>query len=235
MPTFFGPQPYTIKNGLFLYLDAEKYSGSGTTWSNLSGVLGGSLSDSPLWNGKSFQFNGSTQSASLSSFYGSITTPTNNFTYNIWALPTSTHEIDTEATAGASGVSGQKYLVGAGQFGTNAGVGISMGTNGVSVYEHGGGYMPALLVYSASLSTTKFTNVCVAYIDKKPKLYINGVLVREGLTSPKSLCYMNGGSLATGSYGNFAGHISVVQYYNRTLTDKEIMANYLYFKNRFLL
>ena len=56
-----------------------------------------------------------------------------------------------------------------------------MGTNGVSVYEHGDSYMPALLVYDTPI--TGWNHIAVVYTNKQPILYINGILVRTGLTS----------------------------------------------------
>lgn len=45
-----------------------------------------------------------------------------------------THEIDGESTFSTAGTSGQRYLFGATQAGTNGGAGLSVGINGVSFY-----------------------------------------------------------------------------------------------------
>src|SRR5688500_10204549 len=98
------------------------------------------------------QFNGSTdfvampQDARLS----------NTFTIELWAKPTAPHEIDREWDGLYAGVAGQRYAVypshGTHCWGRgHAGVGLSVGTNGVSVYEHAGDYMPAVIVYKAEL------------------------------------------------------------------------------------
>jgi hypothetical protein len=73
---------------------------------------------------------------------------TNTFTVSFWANPQSAHKVDQESTGGTSGTVGQKYAIGPQQGATahsanHAGMGVSVGTNGVSVYEHSAGYLPA--------------------------------------------------------------------------------------------
>jgi len=153
--------------------------------------------------------------------------PTNTFTVEAWVKPTTTHEIDPENTTGTGGVSGQRYLFWPDHQGTNAGMGISVGTNGVSVYEHGDGYMPALAVWQGTLSTTAWTHVVVTYTAKQPRIYINGSLVRTGLTSPRPTVFAPtraGG----GAYGYFPGGIDEIKIYNVALTAEEIRKHYQY-------
>ena len=50
--------------------------------------------------------------------------------------------------------------------GSNAGAGISVGTNGISVFEHGDNYLPSLLVYDVPL--TGWDHVVVVYENKSP-------------------------------------------------------------------
>ncbi|TMP96860.1 MAG: lamin tail domain-containing protein, partial [Verrucomicrobia bacterium] len=62
----------------------------------------------------------------------------NSFCLIVVARTAVGHEIDPQGAAGVGGVSGQRYLLGATHGGDlNAGAGLSIGTNGVSVYEHG--------------------------------------------------------------------------------------------------
>lgn len=69
----------------------------------------------------------------------------NNFTMEFWVKPYYLHEIDVESTGGYGGTSGQRYVIfpghGGDGYGSRAGAGISVGTNGVSVYEHADGYL----------------------------------------------------------------------------------------------
>ena len=151
----------------------------------------------------------------------------NNFTMELWMNPLSTHEIDAESTSGAGGTSGQRYAIfpsysetwGAGR----AGAGISAGTNGISVYEHNSGYMPALLVWEGTLSG--WNHIVVVYIDRQPKLYVNEVLVRTGLTSSKIYVHSSMESIGGGNYGYFKGLIDEVRIYKRALSAEEVRGN----------
>jgi len=179
---------------------------SGTTAADSSGNGNtGTLTNGPTWaSGKvngGLSFDGVNDTVSVTS-NTSITDITNNFTLSFWVNPQSTHEIDAEATSGYGGVSGQKYVWGPNwydEFSGHAGAGVSVGTNGVSVYEHAGNYMPPLLVYQASLSG--WTHIAVVYENRQPKLYVNGTLVRTGLTSPKSYIHVTPAQIGGMAYG----------------------------------
>lgn len=112
-------------------------------------------------------------------------TTVNNFTMEAWVLPTAPHKIDPEMTqyGGLSG--GQRWafpgLHGGLYYGNedHATVALSVGTNGVSVYESGASYFPAVLVWQAPTPLTSWTHVAVVYTNRQPSLYINGVLVKQ--------------------------------------------------------
>lgn len=233
MPVKHGPQTSEVStNGLFIYLDPSTYSGSGSSLTNLApGGATAALANGPVWYGNSFYFDGVDDRINLA-----YTAPTNNFTYNFWVVPTEDHQIDPETTTSISGTSGQKYVASVNLYGApNSGAGFSVGTNGVSVYEHSGSYMPPLLVHEESIPSDRFTNICVIYFNKTPYLFINGRFSRQGLQSPRTDVYMDGSSIGVGSYGAFNGYISIVQYYNRALSQAEVAQNYLALKPRFEL
>lgn len=154
----------------------------------------------------------------------------NNFTVYVVSKPTQTHEVDSEAISGTTGISGQRYLLFPhNNGGSDAGTGISLGSNGVSVYEHAGAYMPALVVHSAVFSTPKI--ITLVYSAKQPSIYINGALARTGLTStkPASLAPRIIGGL---QYGAFAGQIYEVFAYDRVLTSTERNNMVTYLQNK---
>lgn len=157
---------------------------------------------------------------------------TNDFSITFWVNPTTTHQIDGQANSGATGTSGKHYVLypaqGTDAWGAgHAGVGISVGTNGVSVYEHAASYMPALLVWSGALSG--WTHVALTYQAKQPRLYINGTLVKTGLTSnmanvhpglrsfPTTDYPNNDGGVGGGNWGWFSGGIDEFRIYDGTL------------------
>lgn len=112
-------------------------------------------------------------------------TTVNNFTMEAWVLPTAPHKIDPEMTQYGGTSGGQRWafpgLQGGLYYGNDdhATVALSVGTNGVSVYEWGAGYLPAVLVWQAPTPLTNWTHVAVVYTNRQPSLYINGVLVRQ--------------------------------------------------------
>jgi hypothetical protein len=225
-----------VTDGLVLALDAANtvsYPGSGTTWTDLSGSGIGTLTNGPTFNSDNFGslvFDGVNDyiQASESNIF-------NNFSYDIWCLPEATHEIESESTSATGGTSGQRYVIGP-QFVASpaAGSGISVGTNGISVYEHSAGYMPPLLVHSVTINSP--AHIVVNYTSKVPSLYLNGSFIKNGLTSPRTNVKMctdrigNDGS----SYGFFLGKIYSTKFYNRALTATEITQNYNALKSRYI-
>lgn len=146
--------------------------------------------------------------------------PTNSFTMAAWVKATSSHGIDPENTTGTGGTGGQRYLFWPDHMGGNSGAGVSIGTNGISVYEHGEGYMPALAVYSATLPAG-WNHIAVTYTNKQPRIYLNGALVRTGLASPRATVYAPV-ILGGGSYGWHYGQTDEVRVFDRALSAAEI-------------
>lgn len=148
---------------------------------------------------------------------------TNTFSYSFWANPTMTHEIDSESTSGYAGFNGERYVLSPSWYeGGEVGAGVSVGTNGVSVYENGDSDMAPVLVYNAAISG--WTHITVVYQNKQPKLYINGTLVRTGLTSRQRLVHLTPDYIGGGFYGYYGGSLDDLRVYNRALTDSEITA-----------
>jgi hypothetical protein len=224
-----------ITSGLVRHYDARNitsYPGSGSVWTDLSNNSNATLVNSPTFNtnnGGYFTFNGTNQTAGV----GSLSL-TNNWSISAWCRPTATHEIDAQSTTGAAGVSGQRYLISSTLFNEPAaGAGISVGTNGVSIYEHSQGYMPPLIVLAANFLSTQWIQVTLVYRSKRPFLYINGVLVSIGPVSPRTGDIFASPTIGGMNYGHFQGDIGQVMYYNRSLTDLEVYTNYQATRARF--
>jgi hypothetical protein len=113
----------------------------------------------------------------------------NNFTMTIWAKPdTNLREMPKESVTGRIDEVGKFYAIpadpGEARFGPgSATAGLAVGRNGIFVVERSNETCPAVLV--ANIPVSGWTHVAVVYRDGKPRLYVNGSFVREGLASGK--------------------------------------------------
>lgn len=164
------------------------------------------------------QFDGVKDSASLDT--PKLREIADTFTLSFWAQPRETRASAKESEGGVAGIGGQRYalfprhLGGGGE----AGVGVSVGTNGVSVYEHATDYLPTLLVDDCPLSG--WNHITVVYRNKQPTLYLNGVYQKAGCKSGKTVRPMF--DLGGSSYGWYDGALRDLRVYGRALTDAEI-------------
>ncbi len=155
----------------------------------------------------------------------------NNFTIELWANPTAARTETAEATTGISDLSGQRHAVfpdqgDLGYGASHAGAGLSIGTNGVSVFEHANNHLPSLLVYSNAVPG--WTHFALVYSNRQPRLYINGTLARSGLPSAKTVVHPSanlGGSIQGLTYGNFQGQLDEVRIWNAVLSQGQIQTN----------
>ncbi|MDD5139888.1 MAG: immunoglobulin domain-containing protein [Verrucomicrobiales bacterium] len=159
----------------------------------------------------------------------------NSFTMEFWAYPQKGFDMASENDSGYPGISGQSYAIFPdwGGLDGQAGVGVCMGTNGISVIEHAHDYMPSMLSYTNLING--WIHVAVVYVNKQPTLYVNGVNVRTGITSSRSFVYPSkdlGNSYGSvfghpfNSYGPYQGLLDEVAIYNRALASTEIQSIY---------
>ncbi len=154
-----------------------------------------------------------------------------NFTVMIVAKTTTNHEVDPENNAGVTGTGGEKYLL----FpylstGTDAGSGISFGNNGISIYEHASGYMPAIAVTGGSFTLPIV--ITLSYSAKQPSIYVDGALVRTGFTSNRSAVNAPR-QIGAAMYGAMAGQIYEIVAFDRALTPTERSNIQTYLLNKF--
>src|ERR1051325_7186806 len=194
---------------------------------NVAGGINGVLVNGTTFGGgyvgQAFSFNGTNQYITNSP--PGLTNVVNSYTIEFWARPTMARATTAESTGNIDGTANQRYAIfpNNGKFGA-AGSGVSVGTNGVSVFESGSAYLRALLVYDTPI--TNWTHITVVYSNQQPSLYLNGALVHAGLTSTRSsypsTCL---GEQGVG-YGYYAGLLDEVSIYNRPLTAAELAAIY---------
>ena len=173
--------------------------------------------------GQAFSFNGVDDIVTGASAH--LIDIQNTFTIEFWAFPLAARSSTSQSTSGTAGTSGQRYAVAPYDGGSGpAGAGVSVGTNGISVFEHASSYLPSLLVYNASI--TNWTHVAVVYENKQPKLYVNGVLVKTGLASQRSGVFPSKAFGNVNNYGPFKGLLDEVSIYNRALSSNEVRSIY---------
>ncbi len=152
-----------------------------------------------------------------------VTAAANNFTMEFWVKSTTTRATTTQSNSGTVGTSNQRYAIYPSHGGTNAGAGVSVGTDGISVFEHGSGYLPSTLVYDFQSPKTEWMHVAVVYSGRIPSLYINGVFVKTGVISARPNVYASSGT--GGSYGYYNGQLDNIRIWNDVRTVAEIRAN----------
>lgn len=150
----------------------------------------------------------------------------NNFTMEFWVNPSKTRVTSTEVSTGVStntaSSTDQSFAIYPDQRGAVAsGAGVSVGIDGISVFEHGDGYLPSTLVYNATISG--WNHIAVVYTNRVPSLYLNGNLVKTGVISGRATVHP---SLGTGlAYGFFNGSMDNLRVWNTARTAAEIIAN----------
>ncbi len=171
-------------------------------------------------------FNGNGDKAFVGGSYGNnaFAGITQNFTVEIKAKP-------LVQKGGSSGVqydgiyANQKYAIfpdngGSLYGGGHAGSGLSIGTNGVSLYEHSINYIPARIIHNRTIDD--WIHVTIVYKNGAPSLYENGALIS---TASASGYLVHPSAIVSGYYGDFGGYISEIRVWDRSLTNDEVRAN----------
>lgn len=238
-----GTAQQTFFNIKILHPDIKGYwrldEGSGTSAADETGTNDAALINSPVWttdsmSGHALFFDTATTPNDEMTWWYADGVPVNNFTMEVMVKATADHGVDVQSTNGGDGTSGQRYLFWPNYPGSShngntypgittqdAGAGISLGLNGISVYEHGSSYLAPLAVYENALGTG-WNHVVVTYTEKQPRIYLNGYLVHTGFTSLRNKVYAPI-RLGYGQYGSFSGTVDEVAVYDDALTEKEVL------------
>lgn len=130
------------------------------------------------------------------------------FTMSLWVKPSGETVLLPEAKAGVIGLGDARNDVifpphgdSFSKEGKHAGAGLAVGTNGVSVFEHGANYFVPILMYATPI--TGWTHVAIVYKAGQPSLYLNGTLVHTGLQSDYTVHPGTPGASFRGSVGAF--------------------------------
>lgn len=145
----------------------------------------------------------------------------NTFTYEFWVLPENVHHIDKQSRDKPVDGTGKNYMIGPGQGMSNndAGVSVSVGLNGITVYEHTNESIYAVLVYEAIIND--LIHIAVVYDEREPQLFINGKFVKKGDRSPKNYVYPSG--MIGGQPGLFfIGDINEIRLWDHCRTEQNL-------------
>ncbi|PGS03192.1 hypothetical protein COC54_17215 [Bacillus pseudomycoides] len=148
----------------------------------------------------------------------------NDFTYEFWIKPQKEIQLNEESDQGKHGIFGQRYIIGPGhpviERKDESGAGVSVGTNGITVYEHSHNYLPPLLTYEIKIDD--WTHIAIVYENKTPNLYVNGSFVKRGLKSTKTNVFASGSIGGCGAYGYFEGKMNSLRIWGYSKNEKEI-------------
>jgi hypothetical protein len=226
--------PRIVTDGLVLYLDAaniRSYPGSSTTWTDLSGNgNNGTLTNGPTFssgNNGSFVFDGVNDNASATG--AGITDYSQPFSMGVWFY------IDPAATW-ANGYRSNIYSIAGSYSGQYGLFKFSSDTFGMQLRDADS----TIIATVAGNSKGIWYYLISTWNGSILKLYRNGELVSTnsagGITgAPDTSSLWIGGARAfSGNTGNFyQGNIAKCEYYNKQLTDSEVLQNYNSTKTRF--
>jgi hypothetical protein len=158
----------------------------------------------------------------LASPAGSQAAGSNTFTLAVWVKPAADTTLLPETNQGVHGMNEPRNDVAfaphGNTFGSSgqAGSGLAVGRNGVVVFEHAGNYFAPVLVQAVPL--TNWAHVAVVYRQGQPSLYVNGVFVHRGLTSPYTVHPPAG----AGGGNAFRGELGDLEQFPRALSETEL-------------
>ena len=151
-----------------------------------------------------------------------------SFTMTFWARPTAEISLPAPHTHGVDS-SGQNFAIyppaGHLVYGDkgHAGVGVSVGQNGVCVLEHSAFNFPAVLTWKAPQPLEGWVHVAVVYREGVPSLFINGKPVGTGLKGENtSHAGVGVKSSQTSASKAFEGEVLNLAKHARALTEAEL-------------
>ena len=216
--------PSIITSGLTSYLNytPSSYSGTGTTWTNvgLSGsTYNATLIASPTFTYGSpgfFDFNGTTQYATLSQAASGSTT--GSYTLSAWVQVPTSATGEVYITRGELAAPPTNYSLRLGKTTSNRFTAEGFTSSGFGV------------VGTTTINSSTWYNITLRWISGTGlSLWVNGIKEAESLTSTTSLRTSTsvGWILMKSETTNYApGKLSEVAMYFRNLSDAEILSNF---------
>jgi hypothetical protein len=227
---FYGTSGYTT-SGLTLNLDAGNYASyptTGTKWVDISGNYNnGTLINGPVWSntsGGTFTFDGTDDYGIVP--YNSAWNYNNNITLEAWVMVTST----TSNYQGIFGPFDNSSQYNGFNFSVNA------NTNKFAFLVGGNGGSAYYVQQNTQYSLNTWYHLVGVINNGTSRLYVNGVLQDDSTTmtvSPPIGPFMIGRFYSNTNDFYFGGKISNGRFYNRVLSQSEILQNYNALRGRF--
>lgn len=154
-----------------------------------------------------------------------------NFTVELWVKPDPGTNITYPYGVYALAAGGQRFVIspenGSLIYGTgHAIMALSVGSNGVRVYEHTHHHAFAVAEANMPISTTAWTHVAVSYVSRRAHLYINGTLIQVGVVCPWIIHPGHQIFGAGPGYGQkYKGALDEFRYWNYAKTQSQIQAD----------
>lgn len=151
----------------------------------------------------------------------------NNFALAFWCYPEKIIDIPIQALSGICS-NNQNWVIypspGHILYGSgNSGSGVSVGKNGLVIFEHWENNIAPKLSYKFSSELTDWIHVVVSYKKGKPSLYLNGCKVADGLETLKIVhSSVNNENIAM----QYIGNVVRLQEYDSCLSDDDIFHIY---------
>ena len=120
--------------------------------------------------------------------FGTTGESSDDFSFGGWMKAGQTHGDWTESNTGTLCNVGEEFVVFPNHKGTDGGAGLTIGTDGITVCEHGTSYLAPIADYDTALGAG-WNQIIITYTSKQPKIYLNGYLVHTGTTSAKTNVY----------------------------------------------
>jgi hypothetical protein len=232
-----------VTNGLVLALDAadrNSYVSGSTTWNDLSGNgLNGKLSGSvfptfTISSGGSFYFSNNTPQQQINFGSSSILAPGPNISAFMWVNPIATptfNQVWAQFGVPSGSLSGTNFAQASGWR-----IALTT-TNLLRIQLFSGSNNSGIISMVAGNPTAGSWNYAGFTLSgSQAYSYLNGKNVASANSSPSVPIIVNSGSLAIG-YDNFpfytSGSIANFQFYNRALSQAEVLQNYNAQKSRF--
>jgi hypothetical protein len=146
------------------------------------------------------------------------------FTFGLWVYVVSTILVTAQSTSGVAGLSGQRYACYAPNKGSNAGAGLSVGTNAISVFEHSSGTICSPNVWNGGTGALSggWNFILIEYENRQSKIYLNNDFKKTGLISGRPKVYPPrgfGGDVQ--KYGDYNGNTGNYYLFDKVLTTQE--------------